>query len=119
MIAIGILGCDRNRSTAGDAPATNSSAGASPETPKPGYIIGRITRPDGSPVAINGTSFTVLINGVSGQGENVSFNPLLAADGSYSFKVPSGIYHPVQASLKVKRQRLVRLRLLVAVGLLL
>jgi hypothetical protein len=71
IIAIGILGCDRERGATGDAPATSSAAQAAPETPGPGYIIGRITRPDGSPLAIEGTKFTVLIPSTRQSGESI------------------------------------------------
>jgi hypothetical protein len=108
-LAGGLVGCGRSgNSTAesvpsnrsGNATASGSNAGGK-ATPQAGIISGWITRTNGTPVAIPDATITVIITGVSGPGENVSFTPAVAADGTFSIRVPSGIYHPTQASLKL------------------
>jgi hypothetical protein len=105
-LSAGLCGCGRSKSSDSNSNNSNGSAGSSASaaaksTAKPGYIVGKITRPDGSPIGITGATFSVFITGVSGPGENVGFSPPVASDGTFSFPVPSGIYHATQASIKI------------------
>lgn len=58
-----------------------------------GYLTGRVTMADGSPITTKDAKFRIVIEGVSGPGERVSFTPIVKPDGSFTQKLPDGIYH--------------------------
>ncbi len=71
--------------------AGNESGGSAPAA-KAGLIVGKITFADGKPISTPGAKLSVSVSGVSSAGVNVSFNPAVKADGTYSQKVPDGSY---------------------------
>lgn len=109
LVSAGLCGCGRGQSSSKDSSTSNESAAPNAtgggaeakETAKPGFITGRITRPDGSPIGISGSIYRVTIRGVSGPGENVGFNPPVTPEGTFSIHVPSGIYHQVGATVRI------------------
>jgi hypothetical protein len=95
-----LTGCPGKGPSADSAPGS-SSAAAAPSAARAGYITGKITRADGSPIGIPGAHMTVGIDGVAGIGNNVEYAPQVADDGTFSTPVASGIYHQAQATLRI------------------
>jgi hypothetical protein len=107
LCAIGV-GCDDDKSPKSDGGGGGGSGGVpTPAAPtaagpaKPGYFTGRITMADGKPITTPGVTYRLSINGVSGPGERVGFNPNVNPDGTFSQKLPDGIYHMPYGTLKV------------------
>jgi hypothetical protein len=96
---IGLAGCGKSSDSSTASSGATTSAAAS--RAKPGYIVGKVTRADGSPISIPGVHITVTVNGVAGTGNDVTYLPQVDANGTFSLPLASGIYHQVLATIKV------------------
>ncbi len=86
---------------AAPAPGPVATASSSTSAPRPGFVVGRVLMPNGTPIRVAGANVTVNILGVSYQGgQRVSFQAIPGADGSYAQRVPDGSY-TVSAVLEV------------------
>jgi|CXWL01.1.fsa_nt_gi hypothetical protein len=103
VVALGtaacIGGCGGSSDPAGTASAP-TSAGTGEATP--GYLTGRVTMGNGTPVTASDVKYRLTISGVSGPGERVDFTPIVKPDGSFSQKLPDGIYHMPYGTLTVR-----------------
>jgi len=82
------LGCGvtSDRNTDG-APAAAAAAA-------PGQFSGRVTNADGSRITLPGVRFSIAINGITAVGENNRFPVSVGADGTFSLKLPRGMFYP-------------------------
>jgi hypothetical protein len=64
----------------------------SPPTPLPGHAFGRVTHPDGRPIAVPGAVVTVAISGVAFTGTQVNLTVQPDAEGRYAQRLPDGSY---------------------------
>jgi hypothetical protein len=96
-----LSGCPGKAADSGGTAASNAPGvtGAAAVAPKPGCIVGRITRPDGSAIGIAGAKLAVHVNGVAGMGNDVEYMPPVDDSGNFSLPVASGIYHQASASI--------------------
>jgi PDZ domain len=60
--------------------------------PQPGFAVGRITLPDGSPLPASVVGVRIWINGVTTAGRDVSYEPLVQPDGIYRQALAAGQY---------------------------
>jgi len=97
------LGCDvSGDSAAGSVGGERASAPAADATATVrGHFTGRVTGADGSPISLPGVKYHVNINGVTAVGENNNFRPPVAADGTFTLKLPQGLFYPPYATLTV------------------
>jgi hypothetical protein len=97
------LGCgEEEASKAETSPDTKAeSAAAQPAAPAALMVTGRMTTADGKPITTPGVKFSVTITGTRSNGISVSFNPPVAADGSYKQKVTEGVYRVGPARVRV------------------
>jgi hypothetical protein len=63
--------------------------------------VGRITRPDGKPIGIDGVKYDMIIVGNSGAGNEISYRPKPNPDGTWSIKLADGIYHEPRGKIQV------------------
>ena len=63
--------------------------------------MGKITRPDGSPIGIDGVKYQLSITGIAGTGNNVAYTPTPKPDGTWSTKLAEGIYHKPHCKMTV------------------
>lgn len=94
------LGCDGGN-TSGNPALGDSPAGQPAAAAEPGYLTGRIVRADGSPITTPGVKFSIIIAGVTGVGENNTFRPDVAADGTFKLKLPPGYFKPAEGQIIV------------------
>ncbi len=96
---LGIGGCGKSS----DAPAPGAAGGAdaSATAAKPGFIVGKITRPDGSPIGMIGAKFVVNVSGLATAGGAVSYMPPVDAYGNFSEQVAPGTYALANATMKL------------------
>ncbi|QOV88561.1 hypothetical protein [Humisphaera borealis] len=102
-----ISGCDDGKSVAAapDAKPPVAAAPAAVATATvavPGTASGRITRPDGKPIGIDGVKYKMVVNGNAGSGNAIAYNPKPNPDGTWSTKLAEGIYHEPRGTMSVK-----------------
>lgn len=73
-------------------PPAGSRQAVPAATGAPGFVAGRVTLPDGSPLAGELQEVSISITGVSMAGERVSYSPELLPDGRYRQRVAAGQY---------------------------
>ena len=92
VIALVLTGCgkaDAPPAAGGDANAPAAAAGGA----KSGRAVGRLLEEGGRVISVPGAKLSVSLWGVSSKsGEQVSYNPPVGADGSYSQKLADGSY---------------------------
>ncbi|MEZ0230335.1 MAG: hypothetical protein ACAI25_17060 [Planctomycetota bacterium] len=66
-----------------------------------GHFRGRVLGHDGGPIRVKDAQVSVRVTGVTGRGEQVSFTPPVAADGTFDLKLIEGIYHAPTAELRL------------------
>ena len=66
-----------------------------------GHFRGRVLGPDGGPIRVKDAQVTVQVTAVTGHGEQVSFTPPVATDGTFDLELVEGIYHAPTAELKL------------------
>jgi hypothetical protein len=96
-------GCDSTTSSTA-APPTGQPAGAGTAAAAvavPGHFTGRVTRVDGSPIATPGAKYKITIAGVTGVGENNTFNPQVGPDGTFKLRLPQGLFKPPYGTITV------------------
>lgn len=99
---IALVGCGESPPSTDSGSAVVSDAGEA----TPGTLSGRVTMADGSAITAPGAKFKLTISGVSGYGERVDFNPIFKPDGTFSQKLPDGIYRTPYGTLTVKHENL-------------
>lgn len=77
---------------------SNSSDAAVAE---PGYFTGRVTFADGSPIRLPGVKYRITIAGVTAVGENNTFQPQVASDGTFKLRLPQGLFKPAYGTITV------------------
>lgn len=89
LILVGVGGCGESdaasASGGGEAPAAAKAA-------EPGYVTGRVTMADGSPLRGEIKDIAINIYGVSEAAEKVSYGAAVKPDGTYRQKVAPGQY---------------------------
>ena len=109
LLAVAV-GCDETKSVvAPPAPPAGASAtgpAAAAVAPAvtvavPGLASGRITRPDGQPIGIEGVKYAMTVNGNAGSGNNISYNPKPNPDGTWSTRLADGVYHEPRGVMSV------------------
>lgn len=95
------LGCDDERQSNNASPGVSPGAAADGASAVPGHFTGRITRPDGTPIAIPGVEYEVAIVGVTGVGENTRVLADVAADGTFKQRLPAGLFQPALGTITV------------------
>lgn len=102
-----------SREKPGPPPAAAGGQPAPSATKASGHFRGRVLAPDGGPIRAPGAVVTVSVSAVTGRGENVSFTPPVAADGTFDMTLIPGIYHAPYAELQlpVKGGKSFRIRL--------
>jgi hypothetical protein len=103
----GSFACD-TRTTTGAAPApatqpaSTQPAGAEIKAvakAEPGHFTGRITLADGSPISLKGVKYKITIVGVTAAGERSGFFPVVAPDGTFKLRLPTGLYSPAHGTI--------------------
>ncbi len=97
-------GCDRKTepvaAPTGGVPAAAAAPAAAPVV-EAGHFTGRVTRVDGSPIAVPGAEYRITIAGVTAVGENNTFNPQVGPDGTFKLRLPQGLFKPAYGTITV------------------
>ncbi|HEX8914017.1 MAG TPA: hypothetical protein VF796_16840 [Humisphaera sp.] len=104
LLAAATIASDGRRATAAApaaAPAAAAPAAAPRSTAVPGTAVGRVSRPDGSPIGIDGAKVDLTVVGNSAAGAKLAYLPKPAADGSWSTPLAPGVYHEPRGTVTV------------------
>ncbi len=102
-----VAGCDESKSTVAAPPPAAAAQGAAgtpaptKSTPVPGMAVGRVSRPDGTPIGIDGAKYDLMVVGNAGTGNQISYRPKPDADGTWSTKLADGVYHEPRGTVKI------------------
>ena len=74
------------------------------QKPAPGFVVGRISFPDGTRLTGDIVDQAIAVQGVSAMGERVSFAPVVGPDGTYRQRVSPGTYSVSRAVVTLRHK---------------